>query len=112
SEVLGRSFLFQVEISGSSRRLATVQPSMQPSADTEALIIMVSEEADKLALTYGWEDAGGGSDGNFTAAVGTPTLDGFGPMGAGFHSDKEYLLIDSIEPRIQLLTNVLRRLIV
>lgn len=85
---------------------------MQPSADTEALITMVSEEADKLTLTYGWEDAGGGSDGNFTAAVGTPTLDGFGPMGAGFHSDKEYLLIDSIEPRIQLLTNVLRRLIV
>ncbi|HIF9527805.1 TPA: M20 family metallopeptidase [Photobacterium damselae] len=90
----------------------TFKPSMQPSADTEALITMVSEEADKLALTYGWEDAGGGSDGNFTAAVGTPTLDGFGPMGAGFHSDKEYLLIDSIEPRIQLLTNVLRRLIV
>lgn len=88
----------------------TFKPSMQPTADTEALIRLVSNEADKLDIIYGWEDAGGGSDGNFTAAVGIPTLDGFGPMGAGFHSDKEYLLIDSIKPRIQLLANVLKRL--
>lgn len=88
----------------------TFKPSMQPTADTEALIRLVSTEADKLDIIHGWEDAGGGSDGNFTAAVGTPTLDGFGPMGAGFHSDKEYLLIDSIKPRIQLLANVLKRL--
>jgi glutamate carboxypeptidase len=88
----------------------TFKPSMQPTVDTEALIKLVSEEADKLAITYGWEDAGGGSDGNFTAALGIPTLDGFGPMGAGFHSDKEYLLINSIQPRIQLLANVLKRI--
>ncbi|MCW8327321.1 M20 family metallopeptidase [Photobacterium sp. SDRW27] len=88
----------------------TFKPSMQPTADTQALIRLVSEEAEKLNIVHGWEDAGGGSDGNFTAAVGTPTLDGFGPMGAGFHSDKEYLLIDSIEPRIKLLANVLKRL--
>ncbi|WP_261858008.1 M20 family metallopeptidase [Photobacterium sanguinicancri] len=86
----------------------TFKPSMQPSDYTEALIKLVSEEAEKLNIVYGWEDAGGGSDGNFTAALGTPTLDGFGPMGAGFHSDKEYLLIDSIEPRIKLLANTLR----
>ncbi|OAN18278.1 peptidase M20 [Photobacterium jeanii] len=89
----------------------TFKPSMQPSSDTETLIKLVSEEAEKLNIVYGWEDAGGGSDGNFTAAIGTPTLDGFGPMGAGFHSEKEYLLIDSIEPRIALLANTLRRLI-
>ncbi|GAM73369.1 putative carboxypeptidase G2 [Vibrio ishigakensis] len=88
----------------------TFKPSMIPTEATEALISMVSEEADKLELVYGWENAGGGSDGNFTANVGTPTLDGFGPMGAGFHSDKEYLLIDSIKPRIDLLANVLNRL--
>lgn len=83
---------------------------MIPTEATEELISLVSEEADKLGLVYGWENAGGGSDGNFTANVGTPTLDGFGPMGAGFHSDKEYLLIDSIKPRIGLLANVLNRL--
>ncbi|WP_108650113.1 M20 family metallopeptidase [Dongshaea marina] len=86
------------------------KPSMRPTSDTQSLIALVSDEADKLGLSYGWEDAGGGSDGNFTAAIGTPTLDGFGPLGAGFHSDKEYLILDSIEPRIILLANVLRRL--
>ena len=84
------------------------KPSMQPTDATEEMIRLVSEKADELGIQYGWEDAGGGSDGNFTANVGTPTLDGFGPMGAGFHSDKEYLLIDSIKPRIDLLANVLK----
>lgn len=64
----------------------------------------------KLGITCGWENAGGGSDGNFTANVGTPTLDGFGPMGAGFHSDKEYLIINSIKPRIDLLANALNQI--
>ncbi|TVO39950.1 M20 family metallopeptidase [Vibrio algivorus] len=84
------------------------KPSMQPTDATEEMIKLVSEKADALGIQYGWEDAGGGSDGNFTANVGTPTLDGFGPMGAGFHSDKEYLLIDSIKPRIDLLASVLK----
>lgn len=86
------------------------KPSMMPTSDTEALIQLVSNEADKLGISHGWEDAGGGSDGNFTAAMGVPTLDGFGPMGAGFHSDKEYLILDSIKPRIELLVNVLEQL--
>lgn len=85
------------------------KPAMIPTQQTEELIILVSEEADKLGITHGWENAGGGSDGNFTADVGATTLDGFGPMGAGFHSDKEYLILDSIEPRIELLMNVLKR---
>lgn len=84
------------------------KPSMQPTAATEEMIQLVSKKADELGIQHGWEDAGGGSDGNFTANVGTPTLDGFGPMGAGFHSDKEYLLIDSIKPRINLLVSVLK----
>ncbi|MFV0576121.1 MAG: M20 family metallopeptidase [Vibrio sp.] len=87
------------------------KPSMQPTEETHKMIELVNAEADNLGITYDWEDAGGGSDGNFTANVGTPTLDGFGPMGAGFHSDKEYLLIDSIKPRIDLLANVLKRFV-
>ncbi len=86
------------------------KPAMIPTAKTEDLITLVSEEADKLSIVHGWEDAGGGSDGNFTADVGATTLDGFGPMGAGFHSDKEYLILNSIEPRILLLMGVLKRL--
>ncbi|GAD88322.1 peptidase M20 family protein [Vibrio halioticoli NBRC 102217] len=86
------------------------KPAMIPTEATEALIALVSAEADKLDLVYAWENAGGGSDGNFTANMGIPTLDGFGPSGAGLHSDKEYLLIDTIVPRLQLLVNVLNQL--
>ena len=42
---------------------------------------------------------GGGSDGNFTAALGIPTLDGLGIDGNGAHTLEEYALISSIAPR-------------
>jgi glutamate carboxypeptidase len=53
---------------------------------------------------------GGGSDGNFTAAVGVPTLDGLGAVGGGAHSDEEYVEIATIPSRIRLLAGLLRQL--
>ncbi|MFZ4717896.1 MAG: M20 family metallopeptidase [Ilumatobacteraceae bacterium] len=53
---------------------------------------------------------GGGSDGNFTAAVGVPTLDGMGAVGGGAHADHEYVLVDTMVPRTNLVTALLRRL--
>jgi glutamate carboxypeptidase len=46
---------------------------------------------------------GGGSDGNLTAAVGTPTLDGLGAVGAGAHADHEYVEVAEMVPRAALL---------
>jgi glutamate carboxypeptidase len=45
---------------------------------------------------------GGGSDGNFTAGVGTPTLDGLGAVGGGAHADDEHVLVDELPARIAL----------
>jgi glutamate carboxypeptidase len=53
---------------------------------------------------------GGGSDGNFTAALGTPTLDGLGIDGDGAHTLQEYGLISSIAPRRNLLRRLLETL--
>ena len=53
---------------------------------------------------------GGGSDGNFTAAVGVPTLDGLGAVGGGAHSDHEYVEVAAIPGRIRLLAGLLRQL--
>ena len=53
---------------------------------------------------------GGGSDGNFTAAVGVPTLDGLGAVGGGAHSDDEYVEVATIPSRIRLLAGLLRQL--
>jgi glutamate carboxypeptidase len=45
---------------------------------------------------------GGASDGNFTAGVGTPTLDGLGAVGGGAHADDEHVLVDEVPRRTAL----------
>ncbi|WP_337173407.1 M20 family metallopeptidase [Paludisphaera sp.] len=62
-------------------------------------------EALGLALTEG--ATGGGSDGNFTAAAGAPTLDGLGALGGGAHADDEHVLVDTIPERAALLAALL-----
>jgi glutamate carboxypeptidase len=56
------------------------------------------------------EMTGGGSDGNFTAALGVPTLDGLGIDGDGAHTEWEHGLISSIEPRTLLMRGLLETL--
>jgi len=54
--------------------------------------------------------AGGGSDGNFTAALGVPTLDGLGAVGDGAHSSREHVIISSLPERAALLAGLLATL--
>lgn len=86
------------------------KPSMIHGPKTEPLMALVEKAAQELSIDINWKEAGGGSDANHTAILGIPTLDGFGPIGAGFHSDKEYLLLESIEPRIKMLIRVLEKI--
>ena len=51
--------------------------------------------------------AGGGSDGNFTAALGIPTLDGFGAIGDGAHALHEHVEIDALVPRAATIAGLL-----
>lgn len=55
-------------------------------------------------------EVGGASDGNFTAALGTPTLDGLGPLGDGAHADHEWADLHSIIARVDLVAEVVRRI--
>lgn len=86
------------------------KPAMTPSAGTQELMALVEECGETLGIPIHWQAVGGGSDANLTAALGIPTLDGLGPIGAGFHSEEEYLDLASIEPRIALLQQILIRL--
>ena len=54
--------------------------------------------------------AGGGSDGNFTAALGVPTLDGFGAIGDGAHALHEHVEIDALVPRAATIAGLLGNL--
>jgi glutamate carboxypeptidase len=53
---------------------------------------------------------GGGSDGNFTAAIGVPTLDGLGAVGGGAHADHEFVEVDTMPRQIALLVGILKLL--
>lgn len=63
--------------------------------------------ASQMGLSLGESAAGGGSDGNLTAALGIPTLDGLGAVGDGAHSPGEYVLIKTMPARAALLAALL-----
>jgi glutamate carboxypeptidase len=60
-----------------------------------------------MGLKIGECTAGGGSDGNLTAALGIPTLDGFGAVGDGAHSPGEYIIGKTMPERAALLAAML-----
>lgn len=72
-----------------------------------ALFARAKSLAKQMNLSLGECTAGGGSDGNFTGALGTPTLDGLGAVGDGAHSDHEYILINTMPVRAAVLASLL-----
>jgi glutamate carboxypeptidase len=70
--------------------------------------------AKAIAADIGFElphaQHGGGSDGNFTGALGVPTLDGLGVMGNGAHTHEEHILVSSLVPRATLLARLVEQL--
>ncbi len=63
--------------------------------------------AKQMGFAIGEATAGGGSDGNLTAALGVPTLDGLGAVGDGAHSSSEYILARTMPQRAALLAALL-----
>ncbi|WP_211288230.1 M20/M25/M40 family metallo-hydrolase [Mumia flava] len=71
---------------------------------SEELFATASRLADRLGLPAPTSaGVGGASDGNFTAGVGVPTLDGLGAVGGGAHADHEHVLVDELPGRTALL---------
>lgn len=90
--------------------LVSHKPAMAASEETQRLMALVERAGLEEGIPVTWQAVGGGSDANHTAALGIPTLDGLGPIGAGFHSADEWLDIASIEPRIRLLKRIITML--
>ena len=87
----------------------------RPPFEKSTAIDVLFRHAQAVAKGIGFdlqhtEMTGGGSDGNFTAALGVPTLDGLGIDGDGAHTEWEHGLISSIEPRTLLMLGLLETL--
>lgn len=83
-----------------------------PASSSAGLFSLASSLAAGLGLAPLESAAvGGGSDGNFTAGVGTPTLDGLGAVGGGAHADHEHVLVDALPGRAALLAALIDELL-
>ncbi len=87
------------------------RPPMNNPTVNDPLNTKLEEAGKELGLSIQWVSTGGGSDANFTSALGTPTLDTLGPLGGLGHGVGEYLVIDSVLPRFELLLNVVKKIL-
>lgn len=83
------------------------QSPMATTPETADLVAIIDEASKAYGASTEWIKAGGGSDGNYTSGAGACTVDGIGPVGAGGHSEAEYLDIPSVEPSLHVLEKVL-----
>jgi glutamate carboxypeptidase len=83
---------------------------MERTAGVAALYQKASEIAKRLGWKLEEAAVGGGSDGNFTAGLGIPTLDGLGGVGEGAHATHESILISELPRRAALLTGLIEKI--
>jgi glutamate carboxypeptidase len=86
------------------------RPVWEPDEGTMALYEVARGIASEIGFDLTHASAGGGSDGNFTGALGIPTLDSIGVRGAGLHTLDEHIEIDSLIERARLIAGLLVRL--
>ena len=95
-----------ITVSGGMHR-----PPFARGPRVEALFARAVDVASRIGMDLKSDGlSGGGSDGNFTAAIGIATLDGLGVDGDGAHTNHEHLLYSSIEPGVRLLMGLMETL--
>ncbi len=83
------------------------RPVWEPGEGTMAMYELAREISKDIGFDLKHGSAGGGSDGNFTGAMGIPTLDSIGVRGRGLHTLEEHIFIDSLEERARLMAGLL-----
>lgn len=111
------------EIERMTRQIQALKPVMpgarvevtggfdRPPMERNERMIQTFMQAKEIAARHGLDlkeaGSGGASDGNYTAALGTSTLDGLGPIGDGAHSEREHIIIDSLPTSATLIAALL-----
>lgn len=85
------------------------RPPMERTRGTARLFEAARELATEIGLELQEASTGGGSDGNFTSAMGVPTLDGMGAVGEGAHARHESVVVEQLAMRTALIAGMLAR---
>jgi len=85
------------------------RPPMERTRGTVQLFDQACTLASELGIELNEAATGGASDGNFTSALGVPTLDGMGAVGEGAHAQHESIVLEHLAPRTALLAGMLAR---
>jgi glutamate carboxypeptidase len=88
-------------------RIPPNRPPLERTAKVRLLFRQAQAIACEMGIPLDEASTGGGSDGNFTAALGVPTLDGLGAVGDGAHSPREHVIIRKLPERAALLATLL-----
>jgi glutamate carboxypeptidase len=94
-----------IEVTGGINR-----PPMERTQGTVRLFQIARQQAAVLGMSIEEASTGGGSDGNFTSALGIPTLDGLGAVGEGAHAANESILLEELPRRTALLAALVQSL--
>jgi len=86
------------------------RPPLERTAGVRRLLKRAQVLMREIGLPLGEAATGGGSDGNLTAALGVPTLDGLGAVGDGAHSPREHIVIRALAERAALIAGLLASL--
>jgi glutamate carboxypeptidase len=86
------------------------RPPMERTPQIAALFTRTRQVAARLGFSLEEASVGGGSDGNFAAAVGASVLDGIGGVGEGSHAEHEHIMVDALSERTALVVELLRSL--
>ncbi|MCE7791675.1 M20 family metallopeptidase [Salipaludibacillus sp. CUR1] len=95
----------KIEVEGGLNR-----PPMERTEATAHLFGLARDAAREIGFELEEAHIGGGSDGNFTAGLGIPTIDGFGCYGDGAHAEHEHIVLDELPKRAALIAYLLKRL--
>lgn len=85
-------------------------PPMPQTAESDKLVAIAQGIYGELGKTLTIEGSGGAADASLSAGVGTPTLDGFGIVGGNIHTSEEYAEVESVVPRVYLLSRMIMEL--
>lgn len=100
------------DVDGTSIHLegGITRPPMEKNTQTIELLDTIKEVGKEIGLVITDISTGGGSDASFTSAMGIATIDGLGPKGGNQHNEQEYLEIETLVERAELLAEIVKRL--